>query len=931
MNVQAAVPGVQEMARAIADTQTRQQALFSVIAAARFLQSPAFGESALQPGSVAENVEWLNKLSTAYAVDAVQTPVLDPAAWFIRLELEQRHLELTSLLKDSGPGLDAYLQFVFNRTDQQLAGTLLAEIQWQVEPWSTVIWAGVLEQMKTNEALSAAITSGLSGLASADSPPLVTARAVKPGALFGVAAESLEAIAGVVTSTGPPDRVRLQQLQTLLLSSMPQLDLDQRAQAEGFYRLARLIDLLHEHRYSEFAQGLLAIVSAQLEQAGEADGGPSPVSTWLADYLPGISTALARNFSQVDPRLNSALAAAFDVARDLSRPQEGGQEKTALRRQIADAVAQLTMLTTDLGQYFSLPVRDSIAGGMDACLGLMASSGTDGRPSMTRELFDDCQRSIVELADNETRVAALSGDMGGPFGAAELNRELSITSGQRINYGIGYLHARYQAGCARPARPLPNPVEWAALANLLTWFAQQSPVYFQTPESEARLQKMRATGQELVNSIAQQVDCIAGAGETVNDPVIRSLREYREVLASLAGSINDAKLAFRKTSLAPGADIALQLDATQSTGYRPASLMIGPCDTANVCEMTSQLSSTRALLGLFPDEFLIADQTGLGKVQICYDSIEWVQRRKELVRPDDTNVANYFGRLAFNLKGRYLEGDSASDVFDFRFTSPNEHHYLFAAATEEVLNDSCPVEWIGQRIVTSLGDNHSRLVPNRLTYLAAPRTLASGLVAANWERGAEWRDWFITGIGVERLDLPAPDSILSKVNARLQELNRTEQLTLYREILTPAGFGDRQKQNPLFTSASQLTLIKSLIRQQLTLFYPQLLLQSDPLRTAVVGQGGLIDTGVLARFSVETVPISVINDIAFERLKSLQVEWARQPEAIRRTGSIPGSVARAMLRLNALYANFFALPPIPAAPLPVPPSPDESSTPGPNN
>ena len=39
-----------------------------------------------------------------------------------------------------------------------------------------------------------------------------------------------------------------------------------------------------------------------------------------------------------------------------------------------------------------------------------------------------------------------------------------------------------------------------------------------------------------------------------------------------------------------------------------------------------------------------------------------------------------------------------------------------------------------------------------------------------------------------------------------------------------------------------------------------------------------------------------------------------QPEAIRRTGSLAGSLAHAMMRLNALYQAFFAEPPAPAIP-----------------
>ena len=76
---------------------------------------------------------------------------------------------------------------------------------------------------------------------------------------------------------------------------------------------------------------------------------------------------------------------------------------------------------------------------------------------MTRDMFNNCQESLVQLADDEARESDIAGDPDGPFGATQLQRELSVTSGQRINYGIGYLHDRYSTGCEAPSRPLPNP------------------------------------------------------------------------------------------------------------------------------------------------------------------------------------------------------------------------------------------------------------------------------------------------------------------------------------------------------------------------------------------------------------------------------------------------------------------------------------------
>ncbi len=126
-----------------------------------------------------------------------------------------------------------------------------------------------------------------------------------------------------------------------------------------------------------------------------------------------------------------------------------------------------------------------------------------------------------------------------------------------------------------------------------------------------------------------------------------------------------------------------------------------------------------------------------------------------------------------------------SDIFGFRFTGSEEHHYLFAQASAEVLDDSCPVEWVGSRIVTPLREDRGGIVPNRLTYLAAARKLPSRLLQSNWDRGAEWRDWFVTGIGVEPLEVPPPAEILTRLNQHLQALYQAEQQEIYQRIMLP--------------------------------------------------------------------------------------------------------------------------------------------------
>ena len=81
------------------------------------------------------------------------------------------------------------------------------------------------------------------------------------------------------------------------------------------------------------------------------------VAAWLTEYLPRISATFARSFSEVDPRLNSAVAAAFDIARSLPQAADAGP---VLGDEVADAVAQLALLMPDIEYYFGLPIRDAI-------------------------------------------------------------------------------------------------------------------------------------------------------------------------------------------------------------------------------------------------------------------------------------------------------------------------------------------------------------------------------------------------------------------------------------------------------------------------------------------------------------------------------------------------------------------------------------------
>jgi hypothetical protein len=327
------------------------------------------------------------------------------------------------------------------------------------------------------------------------------------------------------------------------------------------------------------------------------------------------------------------------------------------------------------------------------------------------------------------------------------------------------------------------------------------------------------------------------------------------------------------------------------------------------------------MVGLFPDAYLIADQSGLGTLEICYDNVQWLNRRSEPVRADDPFVANYHGHLAFELKGRYREGDEFVDVFGSRFVSPEEYHYLFAAANEEILEDACPLEQIGQRIHANLPpDRAVKIVPDRLTYLASARNRPSRVLAANWGQGAEWRDWFVTGIGVTAMEFDGDPTIADRVRQHLQSLYQSQQSMVYSELLRPGSNNATPGGPDLYALTQEVSNRKAFTRAIVSLFYPSSLLDSDRIRSALEGQGGLLDESVLARFRDGNVAVSTIGERGTVRMEAFRADWARLPESVRRSGSVSNSVAHGLTRLNALYRDFFGLR-TGDAPVPAPISP----------
>lgn len=936
VELKVSLPGSPRVAMSMSTPAQRMKVLLDLAAARGVLdyarQNKAADNDALVQHFLLDR-GWLARLVEKYGWSNPHSAILDPAAWLVMAEVDQHDLPAMALVyPDQTP--EAVLVYqVFQRSNERLAAANLPILLNKLEAAVIPVWDAFLQLVEVDGEIHPAWKPVEAEWFSQQRNPLfrVEGRVVDEQLIEGQAVEEqvveerlppaivhMQTLSQLVLSAvdaRPPDPTRLRDLRFTLYDEITELEFAQKQQASNILHLATLVDGLQDRSYIEFVQGLLAVTSNLLQHSSRTQQIPTLVD-WLLNELPPISAHYAADFAAVDPRLNATMSTVYNVLLGIAQSNITIALKDP-QSNLANAVAQLALLIPDMGYYFDTPVRARIVEEIDVCTSIAANRDEQGYPTMTRRQFDACIENLLQLAEKETRIAELSGSISGPFRIDSLRRELSVTPDQRINYHIGYLHSRYATGCPRPQNALPNPLEWAVLANTMSWFAEYSPGYFMTPENESRLTKMRTIGEQLMQGLAEQAACFSG--EHINDPVNRLMADYETALRSLNAGIVAADADFRAQNLRQGADILLDQGAGQRTGYRPEDLLIKPCDQREICEMSGDLSATRALIGLFPEEYLVAEQSGLVQIEICYRNMEWTDRRSELVRPDDENVANYFGHLGFDLVGRFIEAGETSDLFTFRFKSPGEHQYLFAQAADEVLQDSCPVEWVGTRVVTPLRVDRGGIVPNRLTYLAAARTLPSRLLQSNWDKGAEWRDWFITGIGVSSLPVRPVASITTRLNQHLQSLYQAKQTEIYRRVLLPKAQNDEGDNVSIYDEMAQVSITKMLLRMQMMLFYPEILLGSDEIRMAIAGDGGLLERRTLRRFKEDNVAFATVIEVARKRLSKLRKSWSELPEAVRREGTIPISLMHAMTRINIIYRQFFTAVPQPLEEVPLAP------------
>jgi hypothetical protein len=590
---------------------------------------------------------------------------------------------------------------------------------------------------------------------------------------------------------------------------------------------------------------------------------------------------------QVDTDLPVVLALMEDAAAYLAAEERG---ETAAIAELADAYARLALFSSDVAFYLDQPVREDIRNAIARCNPYPALVGP-----MPREVFDECLQQLTHLLIGELDREELTGGHSGPFAPEFLRREMGLVSWQRASYLDGHLNWRLETGCDIPA--WINVLEWSILMQYLVHWVPQRPVFFGTGRWQDAMETIANGAVANQRGRSAWLDCMTGMGSERRDPLIRLLVRQERAHASLATALEEAQRQFYAENTRPGADINLDGTAEQVTAYRPDTMRVTPCADMETCEARAELPVSRALLGLFPNAYLLADQLGMGRLQLCYGNVAWVDREARPARAGDERVANYHGRLSFDLVGSFVIEDSQQVVFSQRLTAEQSSHYLFASSEPELLDVDCPRSMAGKTIASHLPDDRLGLVPNRLTYFVSMPTTPEAQLLGNWDRGAEWRDWFVTGGRVEQLEQRDGQALAVEVQARIATLISRRERLLAGRMLNPLSAGDVDS---LSMAMADVVENSALMRRLLEIHYPRVLRHHDELRGLMNGESGLLNRDRVRQLRDAGVPMGQVPILGRARLEQIREQWLALPLSVRESGQTAPEMDYALEQLDAL-------------------------------
>jgi hypothetical protein len=490
--------------------------------------------------------------------------------------------------------------------------------------------------------------------------------------------------------------------------------------------------------------------------------------------------------------------------------------------------------------YFAHPLRNDIQENLEVCLNLSVQQTPEPPEPIALNQFEGCLADFIEWGTVLAKSNNLSGNLIKLDNPNSINRALELPSIQIINNLS--MQAAAEISCQQQLVPQVNLVEWLLAAETVAWFHDRWPGLMAAHLQNQQLDELIEAGLQLyqfpacvneANPLLTQFNSLKGKWERLKQEIVIHVNE------------------FRNTELRPNSDVDLFKSIDQQTNYIPENFVVSPCDPTQSCGALVTLEPSNELLNLFPNHLKLAEQFGLGHLEICYDQVQWEHRKTTPTHLDNNKIANFEGQLSIQLNGRF-RGES---VFTKTLLSEQRHIYLFGENNQQTLDTSCPLPIIGTQINTSLDRGTFGLLPNRLTFLAAQKVDINAVMRNNW---AEWQTQLNTEPNEFNFYNEMNDVKVALNDAFLQRVNELQQ-QIYRKLIT--NNLSRTTDSALSKAAFEYTTHRKLLSHMTIGLYPQLYASRTSLQAAISGNNRLVDLAFFREAYKDQINVAdMIND-----------------------------------------------------------------------
>ncbi len=470
--------------------------------------------------------------------------------------------------------------------------------------------------------------------------------------------------------------------------------------------------------------------------------------------------------------------------------------------------------------YFSHPLRQEIQENLEVCLNLSVQQRPEPPVPIADNQFDSCVTDFINWGSTWSKSADFAGNLIRLDNPASINRAIELPAVQIINNLA--IQAAGDISCQQQLSTRSNWVEWSMAAEVIAWFNDRWPALMAEQQTEDLLKPIFDSGMEIFN----YADCVNTSTPLTNQYQV-VLNKWELLKQEIITHVNQ----FKATRLSANSDVDLFKSIDQATNYVPEELSIGPCDVTQSCGAYIKLEPNRELLNLFPNHLKLAEQLGLGKLEICYQEVQWVNRKTAPTHLDNNKIANFAGQLALQLTGKY-QGDN---VFTKQFFSEHNHIYLFGENNEEVLNTACPLPLVGKQINTTLDRGTYGLLPNRLTFLTAAKVDINAVIQSNWT------NW-LAQLNNNPNDFAYFDemnTVKTALNDAFLHLVNNLQQEIYRKLI--ANNPSRSNDSALSKATFEFITHRKLLERMVNGLYPQLMASNPKLHAAINGTNRLVD------------------------------------------------------------------------------------------